>query len=1259
MRIVIDLQGAQTESRFRGIGRYSMSLTREMVKQRGNHEIVIALNGLLRDTIEPIRAEFEGLLPRENIRVWYAPGPVRECEPGNECRRQAAEFIREAFLASLNPDIIFVTSLFEGFVDDAVTSVGLFDQKTPVFATLYDLIPLLSPEHYLTPNPGYKKYYLNKIEHLKKATGWLCISNATEREALEIIGNDNKYTVNISTACDDKFCSLESSKKDFQVLTNRYRINKPFILYTGGSDFRKNLHSLIRAYSELSPKLRAEYHLVLAGKMPEGEIGLLKKTAKKAGLNENQVIFTGYVTDEMLLQLYNHCKLFVFPSWHEGFGLPVLEAMSCGAPTICSNNSSLPEVIGNEKALFNLSSEKEISDKIVQGLTDKSFRSELLKHSSRQKKKFSWEKSALRALEFLENYYDKEAGNEKKIVFPESRPMLAYVSPLPPERTGIADYSAELVPFLAEYYEIVVVTPQARVDDTWVSRHCKIRDVSWLRHHDSELDRVIYQFGNSPFHQHMLSLVTEIPGTVVLHDFYMSGLMSWLEMNAGVEYAWTKSLYEAHGYGSVCARYRDAEGAKRKYPANFNVLQYAQGIIVHSDYSRQLAHQWYGDNNPDNYVVIPPLRTPAPLFDKNKAKRQLGFREDDFIVCSFGFLDATKLNHRLLECWLASSLSRDKHCYLIFVGENCCDGYGSGLLRSIRDSGLKKRIRITGFASAEEFCLYLMAADMAVQLRTLSRGETSAAVLDCLNYALPLIVNRNGSMAELDCETAWMLPDEFKDADLIEALETLRRDPQRRRVLGRCACETMHQNHAPVECARRYAEAIERFHRRAQVSKLSLIRAIAKKTEVASFSEPELIRFSKSIAASLPPSRPAKRLFLDVTGTCRNDLKTGIERVARALMIALLDAPPPGYRIEPVYLTEAGGAWHYRYARRYILDLLGCPSQALNDEIVEPQNGDIVLVLDLSGDVLIQAQKAGLFAAYRDNGVAVFSTVFDLLPDRMPEVFPPGSDNMHRQWLQAISSFDGAVCISRAVADEFAAWQKRAGFDWKNRRPYRIEWFHLGADFEHSAPSHGQPGNGQKILAHLKAHPSFLMVGTIEPRKGQLQTIEAFTQLWEDGIDVTLVIVGKEGWLDVPDNMRRNIPETVQRLRSHPELDNRLFWLSGISDEYLGKIYAASTCLIAASYGEGFGLPLIEAAQHKLPIIARDIPVLREVAGDHVYYFQGKEPDGLAGAVKQWLELYKTGAHPRSDDMPWLTWEQSAEQIKQILSNNPLLSKII
>jgi len=546
------------------------------------------------------------------------------------------------------------------------------------------------------------------------------------------------------------------------------------------------------------------------------------------------------------------------------------------------------------------------------------------------------------------------------------------------------------------------------------------------------------------------------------------------------------------------------------------------------------------------------------------------------------------------------------------------------------------------------FRQYLVAADVAVQLRTHSRGETSAAVFDCMNYSLPIIVNANGSMAELDPEAVWMLPDEFNDAAIVEALEILWREPERRRALGERARDSIRSHHAPAECAKRYADAIEHFHRCAATATPALTDAIAAQKQRGS-GDGELIQLSQNISATLPLRRPAKCLFLDVTATCRNDLKTGIERVARALLLALLEAPPEGYRIEPVYLSDTGGEWCYRHARRYTLGLLGCPPEVLDDESVEPENGDVLLGLDLSGDMLVQAEGAGLFTDYRNRGVAVHFLVFDLLPVRMPDVFPPGADRIYARWLQTVIKFDGAICISKAVADDLAAWQAEIGLDCKDRRPFQIGWFHLGADLASSAPSLGLPDDAKGKLRQLQARPSFLMVGTIEPRKGYLQILEAFSQLWSEGADVNLVIVGNEGWKSLSQDRRRTIPEILNRLRNHPELGKRLFWLEGISDEYLDKVYAASTCLIAASEGEGFGLPLIEAAQHKLPIIARDISVLREVAGEYAYYFRAHEPQALADAVMNWLALDEAKKAPDSVGMPWLTWKESAQQLKNVL----------
>ena len=162
------------------------------------------------------------------------------------------------------------------------------------------------------------------------------------------------------------------------------------------------------------------------------------------------------------------------------------------------------------------------------------------------------------------------------------------------------------------------------------------------------------------------------------------------------------------------------------------------------------------------------------------------------------------------------------------------------------------------------------------------------------------------------------------------------------------------------------------------------------------------------------------------------------------------------------------------------------------------------------------------------------------------------------------------------------------------------------------------------------------MVGTIEPRKGHRFVLAAMEELWRNGNETQLVIVGKEGWRS--HDITRSISE-------NPRLGKRLFWLPRASDELLEQLYAQASALVAASANEGFGLPLVEAAQHGLPIIARDIPVFREVAGDHAFYFSDDRPVPLASTFTRWFALAYQNRAPSSRPMPILRWADSAAQV--------------
>jgi len=1036
MRIVIDMQGAQSSgSRKRGIGRYTLSLSRAIVRNRGEHEIILALNGLFPETIESIRAYFDDLLPQESIHVWYAPGPVNCLIREQDWRRKRVELLREAFLAKLKPDIILVSSLFEGG-DDAVTSIGMLG-NIPTAVILYDLIPWIYSDIYLA-NQVAAEWYSNKLDHLRRADLILAISESACQEGINYFGFQEGTTVNISTAADHQFQPQSISSQQETEIRERYKLLRPYVMYTGGIDHRKNIEGLIRAYASLPKALRSQHQLAIVCAIQPHDTTRLEELAKECQLKKEELVLTGFIPEDDLLALYALCKLFVFPSWHEGFGLPALEAMSCGRAVIGSNTSSLPEVIGREDALFDPRSDEAIAAKLMQVLTDDAFRVELERHGLEQAKNFSWDKSATRAIAAFEQYHTEHQRRITIELSPARRPKMAYISPLPPERSGISDYSAELLPELSRHYDIDVIVAQDSVTDPWVSANCNIRNVEWFRTHANHYERVLYHFGNSHFHQHMFELLEEQSGIVVLHDFFLSNILANLDLN-GLSNRWTQELYVAGGYFAVTHRFLEDKllDLIAKYPCNYSISQNSLGVIVHSDYSLRLAKHWYAKTEADHWAAIPLLRVPVFDRDRTKARDTLKLSADDFVICSFGLLGPTKLNHRLLEAWLSSDLAKDSNCILVFVGANHEGEYGQELLTTIRRSGLSKRVRITGWADKETFHHYLAATDVGVQLRTLSRGETSAAVLDCMNYGLATIVNADGSMADLPDDAVWKLPDDFSDIQLIEALDTLWRDAYRRDQLGERAREIILNHHAPRTCANHYFAAIENFYRNSTTDINALMQAMAL-VEPRPADPNALPQLAEAVAKSIQPSFTNRQLLVDVSGLVMGDSKDNAQPDIQKILRELLTNSPDGLRVEPVYATTDKG---YRYARSFTLELLRCPPDILNDEPIEYQSGDVFLSLDSQPHVVVLQKD--FYQQMRRHGVNVQFAVYDL--------FVQCTAEERNTWLEVVAESDGAVCITKDISEELNNWINE--YDAERLRPFNISLIHLGVDEENDIPS--------------------------------------------------------------------------------------------------------------------------------------------------------------------------------------------------------------
>ncbi len=277
----------------------------------------------------------------------------------------------------------------------------------------------------------------------------------------------------------------------------------------------------------------------------------------------------------------------------------------------------------------------------------------------------------------------------------------------------------------------------------------------------------------------MLQLLYLFPGIVVLHDFFLSGLHQWIDVVAkGGEYILYQSIYDSHGFPALLELMnKNRRFIIEKYPCNLNVLKRALGIIVLSKHTVDLANYWYGSNIVSKFSLVRPPHLPKkiPEINRNEIRKKLKFNKNDFLICSFGFLGDTKQCDRTILACSDPRLSA-VNFYLIFIGGNADQEYNQLLRNIIKKNNLQKKVEFIGFASTETYIDYLISTDIAIQLRTKSRGETSACILNCLSYGIPTIVNNHGSIQELSDDVVIKLNDEFTDEELAEAIFMLYTD---------------------------------------------------------------------------------------------------------------------------------------------------------------------------------------------------------------------------------------------------------------------------------------------------------------------------------------------------------------------------------------------------------------------------------------------------------------------------------------------------
>ena len=388
-------------------------------------------------------------------------------------------------------------------------------RRQPLVVTLHDLIPALFPDENM-PDPAVRRAYWARTEILRQADRVLNDSRATARDAVELLGvRPDRLSITGAGVSKDFRPPESRSAARATLQAIRPSIDSEYVLYTGGMDYRKNVGGLLQAYAGLPRDLRAQYKLVLVGRLGlDDPRGPFATQAESLGIFD-RLVFAGFVPDEELVLLYQTASLFVFPSLYEGFGLPVVEALACGVPAIAGRNSSLVEIVDQDEALFDAADPSSIQAALLRALTDRELLERLREPGIRDR--FSWRQIA----ELTAAAYDEVAPRPRPA---RRRPRILCVAPLPAVGAD-GETTRRVLEALADRCDIDLLVDDggaqqlpARVEAVSLEA---LERVERLRH---GYDETIYWLGNALDYALPLHVLRQRRGIVVAYNVRLTSL---------------------------------------------------------------------------------------------------------------------------------------------------------------------------------------------------------------------------------------------------------------------------------------------------------------------------------------------------------------------------------------------------------------------------------------------------------------------------------------------------------------------------------------------------------------------------------------------------------------------------------------------------------------------------------------------------------------------------------------------------------------
>jgi glycosyltransferase involved in cell wall biosynthesis len=731
LRLAIDLQALQVAGfADRGIGRYSVAFATAM------NRIGRVAAGLLATELPP-PAGLPGELAVAGLVRWDTPAEVRRLV----AQGPLAHHVLAPFLHCGPLD-----------ADELVVSSHWAEAGLPRVSTVYDLIPLRAPGHYLA-GAGMEERYRARAAWVAGSDLVLAISDHVRREVLEVLGMDPRRVVTVGTGVTPFFTPPDGTDNELFRFHLARLEGRAFVVTVGGSDTRKNTERLVAAVGRLV-RQGWDLQLLVVGDLDEHWRRRLTETGRTAWLGD-RLVLAGRIGDDLLRACYRRAQVLVMPSLAEGFGLPVLEAAACGCPALASATSALAEAAATPMAVFDPTSMEAIAAAIARVLGDNAHRAAIIEAQTALVGRSSWAAVAERTAGAL----DRLAENPGGVIgaLPKRPPRLALVGPVPPLGGGLGSYAGRL---------LGAFSGLARVDAVTTMLNCPAlppgvghvpADAFGPSARPASYDRIVYTLGNSDGHLATVELALRYPGWLWLHEVRLPALattaLEGLDDDAFERaMAW---VLERSYPGRAPLEAARAAGRSTLELINAGVgltpllVTRSRGVLVNSQAAK---HLLLLDLPP--LSGHPPIHVLPPACPPLEPSARTSAATGEPVVVVLGVVSMSKRPDVLVDAVALAVATRP--CRLVFVGP-CPPSLEQMIGDRSRARGIPDRVEVIGPVDADGWREWCERAAVAVQLRDTSSGESSAAVLEALARGLPVVTNL-ASAAEYPEGTTALIP---------------------------------------------------------------------------------------------------------------------------------------------------------------------------------------------------------------------------------------------------------------------------------------------------------------------------------------------------------------------------------------------------------------------------------------------------------------------------------------------------------------------